>query len=356
MSGPLSGIRIVEFAGLGPAPFAAMLLADFGADVIRIERPGAPQLMPQNPDILLRGRPTVELDLKSDVGLRDACRLAAQADALIEGLRPGVMERLGLGPDALLAENPALVYGRMTGWGQHGPLAARAGHDINYIAQTGLLGAMGGDAPEFPLNLLGDFGGGGMYLGFGILAGVMHARATGQGQVVDAAIVDGTAHLGTMIYSMLQSGIWADQRRANILDGAAPFYRVYECVCGGHMAVGAIEPQFWAALVAGLGITPVAGQMERARWPDLSAQLAATFMGKTRDEWTEIFAETDACATPVLSLAEAQADPHMAARGVFGAAGPRPAPVLSATPAEAGEARPKVLGSVDEALALWGAT
>ena len=205
MSGPLSGIRIVEFAGLGPAPFAAMLLADFGADVIRIERPGAPQLMPQNPDFLLRGRPAVELDLKSDVGLRDACRLAAQADALIEGLRPGVMERLGLGPDALLAENPALVYGRMTGWGQHGPLAARAGHDINYIAQTGLLGAMGGDAPEFPLNLLGDFGGGGMYLAFGILASVMHARATGQGQVVDA--VPAEAHDVRVGFVLTEAGL-----------------------------------------------------------------------------------------------------------------------------------------------------
>ena len=355
MTGPLAGIRIVEFAGLGPAPFAAMLLADFGADVIRIERPGSPQLMPQDPDFMLRGRPTIELDLKSDAGRADAAALVARADALIEGLRPGVMERLGMGPADMLAANPSLVYGRMTGWGQSGPLAARAGHDINYIAQTGLLGAIGGDRPEFPLNLLGDFGGGGMYLAFGLLAAVFHARATGQGQVVDAAIVDGTTHLGTMIFSMLNSGVWGDQRRANILDGAAPFYRCYECACGGHIAVGAIEPQFWAALVAGLGITPVADQMDRARWPELSDQLARVFAGKTRDAWAEIFAETDACATPVLSMAEVQSDPHMAARGVFGGAGPRPAPVLSETPAVAGDARPALLGGMAEALALWGA-
>ena len=355
MSGPLAGIRIVEFAGLGPAPFAAMLLADFGADVIRIERPGSPQLMPQDPDFMLRGRPTVELDLKSDAGRADALALIERADALIEGLRPGVMERLGLGPTDTMAANPSLVYGRMTGWGQYGPLAARAGHDINYIAQTGLLGAMGKEKPEFPLNLLGDFGGGGMYLAFGLLAAVFHARATGQGQVVDAAIVDGTAHLGTMIFSMLNSGVWADQRRANILDGAAPFYRCYECACGGFIAVGAIEPQFWAALVAGLNITPVADQMDRARWPDLSDQLARAFAGKTRNAWAEIFAETDACATPVLSIAEAQSDPHLAARGVFGGTGPRPAPVLSETPAVAGDARPARLSEVAEALALWGA-
>ena len=354
MTGPLAGIKIVEFAGLGPAPFAAMMLADFGADVIRVERPGAPQLMPQDPDFMLRGRPTIELDLKTQAGRDDARALVRRADALIEGLRPGVMERLGLGPQDFRADNPALVYGRMTGWGQTGPLADRAGHDINYIAQTGLLHAMGGDAPEFPLNLLGDFGGGGMYLAFGILAGVVHARATGKGQVVDAAIVDGTAHLGTMIFSMLNSGVWVDRRRANILDGAAPFYRTYECACGGHMAVGAIEPQFWEALVKGLGIAPVAAQMDRAKWPEMSAQMQAVFVAKTRDEWAELFANTDACATPVLTMAQAQADAHMNARGVFGAAGPRPAPVLSETPAQAGAAHPATLGGLAEAMTHWG--
>ena len=355
MTGPLAGIRIVEFAGLGPGPFAAMTLADMGAEVIRIDRPGAPQLIPQDKDLLNRGRARVELDLKNTDDRAKALRLVAVADGLIEGMRPGVMERLGLGPDAALAANPRLVYGRMTGWGQDGPLAQTAGHDINYIALTGMLHAIGGDDPAVPLNLLGDFGGGGIYLAFGMVSAMLAAARTGQGQVVDAAIVDGVAHLSTMIYSMRAAGIWADKRQSNILDGAAPFYGTYRCACGCHVAVGAIEAKFWAELLSGLGISEIADQWSRKDWSAMRGQIAARFAEKSRDHWAGVFAGTDACVTPVLSIDEAAANPHMLARGIFGPDGPQAAPRLSGTPGQAGAAASTTPLPIETVLKNWGA-
>jgi len=337
MSGPLAGLRVVEIAGLGPTPFAAMTLADFGAEVVRIERPGAQPLIAQKVDILNRGRGFVELDLKSAAGLETARGLIAQADGLIEGMRPGVMERLGLGPDEMLAANPRLVYGRMTGWGQEGPRATEAGHDINYISQTGMLHAIGGDDPVVPLNLLGDFGGGGIYLAFGMVCAFLEAARSGRGQVVDAAIVDGVAHLAAMIFSLRASGLWADRRQANLLDGAAPFYTVYRCACGGHVAVGALEDKFWAALLEGLGLSDLPDRGEVANWPTIRARLAEAFAARSRDDWAAHFAGTDACVTPVLSIDEAPDAVHMMARGIFTKAGPQAAPRLSRTP---GVARP----------------
>ncbi len=354
MAGPLHGVRIIEIAGLGPTPFAAMTLADFGAEVVRIERPGAPQLIAQERDLLNRGRGAVELDLKSRDGADRARALIGAADGLIEGMRPGVMERLGLGPEPMLAANPRLVYGRMTGWGQAGPRAPTAGHDINYIALTGVLHAIGGDDPAVPLNLLGDFGGGGIYLAFGMLAALFEAARSGRGQVVDAAIVDGVAHLSTMIFSLLGAGIWADRRQANLLDGAAPFYTTYRCACGGHVAVGAIEAKFWAALLEGLGLKDMPAQMSRPDWPAMRSRLAAAFAARPRDHWAAHFAGTDACVTPVLSLREARDDAHMAARGVFGPAGPAPAPRLSRTPGRAAPAREDPLDA-GALLAEWTA-
>ncbi|PWE33595.1 CoA transferase [Maritimibacter sp. 55A14] len=360
MSGPLAGIRVVEFAGLGPTPFAAMLLADMGAEVLRIERPNAKPLIPQEVDLLNRGRGFAALDLKSAEGLAQARELLTHADALIEGARPGVMERLGLGPDAVAGINPRLVYGRMTGWGQDGPLATSAGHDITYIAITGALHAIGGaGAPVPPLNLLGDFGGGAMYLAFGMVCALLEARGSGQGQVVDAAITDGTAHLTTMIYSMLQSGLWSDRRASNLLDGSAPFYTSYECACGGHMAVGALEPQFYAELLArlGLGDADLPPQHDRAGWPHLRARLAEVFATKTRDEWAALLEGTDACAAPVLSLAEARHHPHNAARGSFPAPGgvwqPQAAPRLSRTPGGARPGEEREAQDIAAVLARW---
>ena len=352
MSGPLTGVRIVEIAGLGPTPFAAMTLADFGAEVVRIERPGARPLIPQEVDILNRGRGFVELDLKSPAGREAARALISRADGLIEGMRPGVMERLGLGPDEMLAANPRLVYGRMTGWGQQGPLAHTAGHDINYISLTGMLHAIGGEEPAVPLNLLGDFGGGGIYLAFGMVCALLEAARSGRGQVVDAAIVDGVSHLAAMIHSLRAAGLWADRRRANLLDGAAPFYTTYRCACGGHVAVGAIEGKFWAALLEGLGIADMPAQMSVADWPAMRARLAKVFATRTRDEWAAQFEGTDACVTPVLSIDEAQHAPHMRARDVFGPHGPNPAPRLSRTPPRArGEEGALTL---EDVLERWG--
>ncbi len=335
MAGPLAGIRIVEMAGLGPTPFAAMTLADFGAEVVRITRPGARPLIPQEPDLLERGRGFVELDLKSEGGQGAARALISRADGVIEGMRPGVMERLGLGPEEMLAANPRLVYGRMTGWGQQGPLAARAGHDINYIALTGMLHAIGGEDPAVPLNLLGDFGGGGIYLAFGMVCALLEATRSGRGQVVDAAIVDGVSHLATMIHSLRAAGLWTDRRQANLLDGAAPFYTTYRCACGGHVAVGAIEGKFWEALLEGLGISDMPAQMAVADWPVMRARLAGVFATRSRDEWVARFEGTDACVSPVFSIDEARKAPHMRAREVFGAHGPNPAPRLSRTPGRA---------------------
>ena len=349
--GPLRGLRIVEIAGLGPTPFAAMALADMGAEVIRIERPGAQQLIPQNPDILNRGRCRLVLDLKSPVGLQAAKALISKADGLIEGMRPGVMERLGLGPEAMLALSPALVYGRMTGWGQHGPLAQRAGHDINYIALTGMLHAIGGEDPVVPLNLLGDFGGGGMYLAFGMVCALLEAARSGQGQVVDAAIVDGVAHMSAMIYSLRAAGQWRDQRQSNILDGAAPFYGVYRCACGGHVAVGAIEAKFWAELLERLEITDFPAQMSIPDWPAMRSALADVFATQSQAHWVAKFEDTDACVAPVLSIDQAATHAHMVAREVFSDAGPQAAPRLSRTPGKAQQAGPML--DLAEVLADW---
>lgn len=339
---PLQGLKIVEIQGLGPTPFAAMWLADMGAEVVRIQRPNLKPLIPQKVDVLNRGRGFVELDLKDDADRARAHDLITRADMLIEGMRPGVMERLGLGP-ADFPENPALVYGRMTGWGQFGPLAQSAGHDINYIAITGALHAIGGAHPVPPLNLLGDFGGGGMYLVAGMLAALHGAKTTGKGQVVDAAISDGTAHLMAMIYSMYGSGIWADAREANLLDGGAPFYAVYECACGGHMSVGALEAKFYAEFLDRIGLSDadLPAQMDVSGWPKLRTAFTEKFREKTRDEWAAILEGTDACCAPVLSLSEAPEHPHNKARNTFtriaGVTQPGSAPQMSGH--RGGEAR-----------------
>jgi alpha-methylacyl-CoA racemase len=347
--GPLKGFVVVELAGIGPAPFAGMMLADMGATVIRVDRREAADLgLPgRSPkfDVLGRGRQTIAVDLKSSAGIGIVKRLAAKADALIEGFRPGVIERLGLGPDVLLALNPKLVIGRMTGFGQSGPMADRAGHDINYISLTGALHAIGraGQAPVPPLNLVGDFGGGGMLLAFGVVAALLEATRSGKGQVVDAAMVDGAAYLMAIIFGMRSAGQWQDQRGVNILDTGAPWYDVYETSDGKYIAVGAIEARFYAEFLVGLGIAgeELPKQHDRKRWPELRARFTAVIKAKTRDAWTEVFAGKDACVTPVLSLDEAPADTHMAARGVFqtadGVTAPMPAPRFSRTAAVAGD-------------------
>ncbi|MFD5970513.1 CaiB/BaiF CoA transferase family protein [Streptomyces sp. NPDC060311] len=338
--GPLTGVRVVELAGIGPGPFAAMLLADLGADVVRVDRPGGPGLgIDPAHDVTNRNKRSIVVDLKAPDGPARVLDLAERADVLIEGYRPGVAERLGVGPEDCHARNPRLVYGRMTGWGQEGPLAQRAGHDIGYIALTGALGMIGApDAPPpAPANLLGDYAGGSLYLAVGVLAALHHARASGTGQVVDAAIVDGTAHLSSMIHGMLAAGGWQDRRGANLLDGGCPFYGTYETADGRHMAVGALEPQFYAEFMRLLGIPGLApARDDMSRWPELRAAVAARFRSRTRDEWTAVFAGSDACTAPVLSLREAPHHPHLAARSTFtdhgGITQPAPAPRFSATP------------------------
>ncbi len=344
MSGPLAGIRIVELAGIGPAPFACMMLADHGAEVIRIERPGAKKGGPGGDpakDILLRSRKTIAVDLKSADGIGVVRDLVASADGFVEGFRPGVTERLGLGPEVLLVATPRLVYGRMTGWGQDGPYAQAAGHDINYIALAGALHAFGraGEKPTPPINMVGDFGGGAMMLAFGMVSALLHARTTGQGQVIDCAMTDGAALLMSMIWSFHGQGLWRDERGVNLLDGGAHFYDTYACADGTYVSIGAIEPQFYAVLreKAGLAEDPEFDrQMDSRRWPALSEKLAAMFATRTRDAWCAILEHTDACFAPVLSLAEAPAHPHNVARGTFTEAGgviqPMPAPRYSATP------------------------
>jgi alpha-methylacyl-CoA racemase len=319
--GPLSGLRVIEFEAIGPGPFCGMMLADMGADVLLVDRPQDAKLglgRERWYDSMLRGRRSVTLDLKTGGGVAAALLLAQKADALIEGFRPGVMERLGLGPELLLAHNPCLVYGRMTGWGQQGPLAARAGHDINYIALSGALNAIGraGGAPVPPLNLVGDFGGGGMLLAFGIACGIIEARNSGRGQVVDAAMVDGAALLSTMFAGLIAGGQWREERGANTLDSGAPWYDSYATKDGRHVAIGAIEARFYAELIARLGLAAASlpPQHDRARWPELRARFAAAFLQKTRDEWCAVFDASDACFAPVLSFAEARAHPHAAAR------------------------------------------
>jgi alpha-methylacyl-CoA racemase len=357
MAGPLEGLRIVEFAGLGPAPFAAMLLADMGADVVRVDRPGARAAVPD--PITGRGRGTIAADLKDAATAERVRQLIDGADALIEGFRPGVMERLGLGPEDLLARNPRLVYGRMTGWGQDGPLALRAGHDINYIALTGALAAIGTrDRPLPPLNLVGDFGGGALYLIAGVLAALLSAQRTGRGQVIDAAMCDGALSMMTLFFEMAADGQWLAQREDNMLDGGAPYYTTYRCSDGRHVAVGAIEPAFFAELCDLLEI-PHAASMDhrdRANWPALRERIAAAVATRTRDEWAMIASERDACLSPVLAMEEIAADPHMAARGamveVDGLLQPAPAPRFSATPGTA-PATPRRALDLGETIARW---
>lgn len=315
--GPLSGLRIIELAGMGPGPHAAMQLADLGADVVRVERPGTTV----NGDVLLRNRHRVQLDLRTPSGVETVRQLVVRADVLIEGFRPGVTERLGLGPDECLALNRRLIYGRMTGWGQSGPLAARAGHDINYIALTGVLHALGPPElpPPPPLNVVGDFGGGSMLLLVGVLSALWERARSGLGQVVDAAMVDGVGLLSQMIWSFRGQGGWSDQRGSNLLDGGAPYYRTYTCADGKYVAVGAIEPAFYTQLLRGLGLsdTDLPRQRDKNHWPRLHEEIARAFAARTRDEWAKIFADTDACVTPVLTFAEAAVHPHAVARSAF---------------------------------------
>ena len=343
--GPLAGITVIEIAGIGPGPFCGMLLADLGADVIRIDRAasvrgGDPERPPA--DLLNRGRRSVGVDLKSPDGVGVVLELVEKADALIEGFRPGVTERLGIGPDDCLARNPRLVYGRMTGWGQDGPYAPTAGHDINYIALAGALDPIGrrGEAPVPPLNLVGDFGGGGLMLAFGLVAGMLEARTSGRGQVIDAAMVDGAASLMTMTHSFRAMGIWNDERGTNMLDTGAHFYDVYETADGGYVSIGSIEPQFYAELLrlTGLEGEDLPWQQDRNERPALKERLASIFRTKTRDEWCEIMEGTDVCFAPVLSMAEAPQHPHNVQRGTFvevaGITQPGPAPRFSRTPGE----------------------
>jgi alpha-methylacyl-CoA racemase len=357
--GPLSGVKIVEFAGIGPGPFCGMLLSDLGADVVRIDRKGGGR--GSKFDVTARGRRSVALDLKTPEAVEACLTLMERADAAFEGFRPGVMERLGLGPEVALKRNPKLVFGRMTGWGQFGPLAQAAGHDINYIALTGALAAIGlDDKPIPPLNLVGDFGGGALYLAFGLLAGVISARATGQGQVVDCAMTDGAASLMSMFYGMLASGAWREGREANLLDGGAHFYGTYKCKDDQWVSLGSIEPQFYALLLekAGLDDPQFKLQMSREDWPGLKEKLNAVIKTKTRDEWTALMEGTDVCFGPVMGLKEAASHPHNVARETFvtidGVVQPAPAPRFSATPG-AIQAPPPAIGADNEAaLADWG--
>ena len=335
-SGPLAGFRIVEFAGIGPGPFACMMLADMGAEVITLDRVGAKKNLKS---VAGRGRKVVELDLKDKAAVAQVLDLLGHADALIEGFRPGVMERLGLGPDVVWARNPKLVYGRMTGWGQEGPLAQAAGHDINYISVTGALAAIGpAERPVPPLNLVGDFGGGALYLVVGVLAALLEASKSGKGQVVDAAMCDGAASLMSMFFDMTAAGRWVEGRESNFLDGGAHFYGIYQCACGNFISIGSIEPQFYALLRkhAGLAEACFDAQMDRKAWPELKRKLVDIFKSKSRDEWCKIMEGTDICFAPILTMAEAPNHPHNVAREIFvtrhGVTQPAPAPRFSRTP------------------------
>jgi len=363
MAGPLQGFKVIEMAGIGPGPFTAMMLADMGADVLRVDRPNARVLNPDK-DVLNRGRRSIAVDLKHPDGVQTVLRLVEQADALLEGFRPGVMERLGLGPDECLARNPKLVYGRMTGWGQEGPLSHAAGHDINYIAIAGVLNNFkrDGERPVPPNNLVGDFGGGGLLLAFGLVCALLEAGRSGQGQVVDAAMVDGAAALSTMLHAFVAMGIWQDNPGHNMLDTGAHFYEVYETAAGKFMAIGAIEHQFYAELLerTGLKDEELPFQMDREQWPSLKERFAALFKTKTRDEWQSILEGTDACAVPVLSMTEAPSHPHNVARQTFierdGVIQPAPAPRFSRTNAEIAGPPPAPGEHTTDALADWGFT
>ena len=367
--GPLAGLKVVELAGIGPCPFAAMVLADLGADVLRVERSSAVAIEasrdPQPSwDLLERGKRSVGVDLKRPQGIELVLELVSKADVLLEGFRPGVTERLGLGPEACLERNGRLVYGRMTGWGQGGPLADHAGHDIDYIALAGVLEGIGraGEAPLAPWNLVGDFGGGGMLLVVGVLGALFALGRTGKGQVVDAAMVDGAALLATMTWAFKGAGLWQPERGTNLLDTGAPFYETYECADGRFVAVGALEPAFHAALCRVMGLSPdeLPAQMDRSRWPETKRRYAEVFKAKTRDEWVALAADErgDACLAPVLTMDEAPEHPHNVARGTFvspgGVTQPAPAPRFSATPCEISSppCRPGQRGR--EALSDWG--
>jgi alpha-methylacyl-CoA racemase len=384
--GPLTGVRVLELAGIGPGPFCAMMLADAGATVLRIDRPGPAAASgpantaaasgpantaaasgpagraPARPDreFLNRGRQSVVLDLKHPRAVDALLRLVDAADVLLEGFRPGVTERMGIGPEACLARNPRLVYARMTGWGQEGPLAATAGHDIGYIARTGALHALGraGCRPEFPANLLGDFGGGGMVMAYGICAALVERATSGQGQVVDTAIVDGVASLLAMPLMLMAQGLWRDERGVNLLDGGVPWYDVYETADGQWMAVGALEPRFYAALLDGLGLPDPPDRADPRNWPALRDLLTARFKTRTRDEWTATFVGTDACVEPVLSLHEAAADPHLTARETYVTSDdviqPAPSPRFSRTHAQLSTPAPAPGQHTLEALTAWG--
>ncbi len=359
ISPPLSGLRVVEIAGMGPGPHAAMQLADLGAEVVRIERTGAKA----NGDILLRHRTRIQLDLRSPSGVAEARLLIKEADVLIEGFRPGVMERLGLSPDACLEINPGLIYGRMTGWGQTGPLALRAGHDINYVALTGVLDAIGepGEPPPVPLNVIGDFGGGSMFLLVGILAALWERSRSGIGQVVDAAMVDGIGILNQMMFSFMGQGTWQERRKSNLLDGGAPYYRTFRCADGRFVAVGAIELPFYQKLLDGLGVLQDADfpVREKANWAELHQRFEQIFVTRTRDEWADIFDGSDACVTPVLSFSEAARHPHAVDREAFARVGSatqaRPAPRFSRTPSRAPQAPGETISAANEVLARWSA-
>ena len=370
--GPLEGVRIIELAGIGPAPFCAMLLSDMGAEVIRVDRGanvghddsrvGGPVGEEHRFNLLARGRRNIAVDLKNPAGVAAVLRLIDRADALIEGFRPGVMERLGLGPSLCLARNPKLVFGRMTGWGQDGPIAHTAGHDINYIALSGVLHTIGeaGGPPVPPLNLVGDFGGGALYLAMGVLAGIVSARTTGRGQVVDCSMVEGSASLMTMMYAALASGAWTEKRGHNRTDGGAHYYQVYETRDGEHVAVGSIEPQFYALLLkhTGLAGASLPEQTDRAAWPAMQERLASIFKMKTRAEWTQIMEQTDICFAPVLRMSEALDHPHNRHRESFveidGIPQPAPAPRFLATPTHVQRPPARIGEHTDAVLKDWG--
>ncbi len=365
LNGPLNGLRVVELAGIGPGPMACMMLADMGADVIKVDRltdAGLGIAMPAKFQVLHRSRPSIAVDLKSPDGIAVVKRLIAGADVLIEGFRPGVTERMGLGPDECLANNPKLVYGRMTGWGQDGPMARAAGHDMNYIALTGALNAIGpADGPPVPpLNLVGDFGGGTLYLLVGVLAALLEARQSGKGQVVDAAMVDGAASLMTTFFGLKAAGLWSNERGANLLDGGAHFYSVYETGDGKYVSIGSIEAKFYAELLEKTGLDPadLPPQMKPESWPVIGERLAEIFRTKTRDEWCAIMEGSDICFAPILNLDEAPEHAHMKARGTFaevdGVVQPAPAPRFSRTPGAIRRSPSPPGADTDEALAAWG--
>lgn len=366
MSGPLTGIKIIEIASIGPGPFAAMLLSDMGAEVLRVDRAQAVRGGdPEDPplDVLNRGRRSIGVDLKKAAGVETVLRLAGSADALVEGFRPGVTERLGIGPKECFSRNPRLVYGRMTGWGQSGPLASAAGHDINYIALAGALDPIGraGSAPVPPLNLVGDFGGGAMFLAFGVVCALLEAQRSGEGQVVDAAMVDGAASLTAMFHGLTAMGLWRDERGTNLLDTGAHFYDVYETSDAKFISIGSIEPQFYVELLRLTGLVDdpdFAAQYDRANWPLLKSRLAEIFLTRTRDEWTSLMEGTEVCFAPVLSLGEAPAHPHLAERGTFTTVGgvvqPAPAPRFGRTPGAISRPPSHPGQHTEEALTDWG--